>query len=47
LSWTKDHGTSHIIGAGAQRIQIGQRVEVIFTDVDEELTLHGFRIVAA
>jgi uncharacterized protein len=39
--------TSHIIGAGAQMIQIGQRVEVVFTDVDQELTLHGFRIVAA
>ena len=39
--------TSRIIGADQQRLQIGQRVEVVFTDIDEELTLHGFRIVTA
>jgi uncharacterized OB-fold protein len=37
--------TSRIIGGGDQKIQIGQRVEVVFDDIDEELTLHGFRIV--
>jgi uncharacterized OB-fold protein len=36
--------TSRIIG-GDQKIQIGQRVEVVFDDIDEALTLHGFRIV--
>ena len=39
--------TSRIVGAGDQKIAIGQRVEVVFTDIDEQLTLHGFRIVAA
>ena len=38
--------TSHIVGAGDRKIQIGQRVEVVFADIDEELTLHGFHIVA-
>ena len=37
--------TSRIIGGGDQKIRIGQRVEVVFDDIDEELTLHGFRIV--
>lgn len=37
--------TSHIVDSGGQKIQIGQRVEVTFTDVDDELTLHGFCIV--
>jgi uncharacterized OB-fold protein len=37
--------TSRIVGCGDQKIQIGQRVEVVFDDIDEELTLHGFRIV--
>ena len=37
--------TSHIMGGGDQEIRIGQRVEVVFDDIDEELTLHGFRIV--
>ena len=37
--------TSHIVGAGEQKLQIGQRVEVVFNDIDDELTLHGFRIV--
>ena len=39
--------TSRIIDADQQRLRIGQRVEVVFTDIDEELTLHAFRIVAA
>ena len=37
--------TSRIVGCGDQKIQIGHRVEVVFDDIDEELTLHGFRIV--
>ena len=37
--------TSRIIGGSDQKIRIGQRVEVVFDDIDEELTLHGFRIV--
>ena len=39
--------TSRIIGRVDQAIQIGQQVEVVFTDVDHELTLHGFQVVAA
>jgi uncharacterized OB-fold protein len=30
--------TSRIVGCGDQKIQIGQRVEVVFDDIDEELT---------
>jgi uncharacterized protein len=37
--------TSHIVDPGGHKIQIGQRVEVTFTDIDDELTLHGFCIV--
>ena len=36
---------SRIMGGGDQEIRIGQRVEAVFDDIDEELTLHGFRIV--
>ena len=39
--------TSHIVGSADQAIQIGQQVEVVFTDIDEELTLHGFRVISA
>ena len=39
--------TSRIIGGADQAIQIGRQVEVVFTGVDAELTLHGFRIVGA
>ncbi len=35
--------TSCIIGEAP--IRIDQRVEVVFEDVDQELTLHGFRII--
>jgi uncharacterized OB-fold protein len=35
--------TSRIVGEGP--IRIDQRVEVVFEDVNEELTLHGFRVV--
>jgi uncharacterized OB-fold protein len=38
--------TSRLINVGERKIQIGQRVEVMFVDIDEKLTLHGFRIVA-
>jgi uncharacterized OB-fold protein len=38
--------TSHLINVGERKIQIGQRVEVMFVDIDEKLTLHSFRIVA-
>ena len=37
--------TSRLVGAGEQQIKIGQRVEVVFEDIDADLTLHGFRIV--
>jgi hypothetical protein len=37
--------TSHLVGAGDRAIAIGQRVEVVFTDIDDALTLHGFRMV--
>jgi hypothetical protein len=36
--------TSRLLGAGDRPIAIGARVEAIFTDVDADLTLHGFRI---
>ena len=39
--------TSQIVGSADQAIQIGQQVEVVFTDIDEELTLHGFRVISA
>jgi uncharacterized protein len=35
--------TSRLLGEG--KIEIGGRVEVAFVDVDEELTLHVFRVV--
>lgn len=35
--------TSSLVGGG--KAQIGQRVEVVFDDVDVELTLHRFRPV--
>jgi uncharacterized OB-fold protein len=39
--------TSQLVGVGAgdRPIAIGQRVEVVFTEVDDDLTLHGFRII--
>jgi uncharacterized OB-fold protein len=37
--------TSHLVGGGGKPIAIGQRVEVTFTDVDADLTLHGFRFL--
>jgi uncharacterized OB-fold protein len=37
--------TSRIVGGADQKIQIGQPVEVVFTDIDEGLTLHGFQMI--
>jgi len=37
--------TSQLAGVPEQPIAIGARVEVTFTDVDDELTLHGFRVI--
>jgi uncharacterized OB-fold protein len=37
--------SSHVLGARDRDIAIGARVEAVFTDVDDDLTLHGFRIV--
>lgn len=38
--------TSSLVGPGHERPAIGQRVEVTFEDIDSELTLHRFRVVA-
>jgi uncharacterized OB-fold protein len=35
--------TSRVVGEGT--IEIGRRVEIVFDDIDEQLTLHAFRIV--
>ena len=35
--------TSQLLSAGGQAVAIGARVEAVFTDVDADLTLHGFR----
>ena len=37
--------TSHLVGAGDGAVAIGARVEVVFTDADADLSLHGFRIL--
>jgi uncharacterized OB-fold protein len=37
--------TSRLVNADDKPIAIGQRVEVTFTDVDDDLTLHGFRVI--
>jgi uncharacterized OB-fold protein len=39
--------TSRLVDAGDRPIAIGARVAVVFTDIDDDLTLHGFRLVAA
>jgi len=39
--------TSQLVGVGDRPIAIGARVEAVFTDVDAELTLHGFRLTTA
>src|SRR6516165_4646352 len=44
-SWTRGHGSRRASWVAAIKRRIGQRVEVVFDDIDEELTLHGFRIV--
>src|SRR5437660_157103 len=38
--------TSRLVDAGDEPIAIGARVEAVFTDVDADLTLHGFRLNA-
>ena len=37
--------TSQLVGARNEPIAIGARVEVVFTDVENDLTLHTFRII--
>jgi len=37
--------TSRLVDAGDKPIAIGQRVEVTFSDIDDHLTLHGFRVI--
>jgi uncharacterized OB-fold protein len=37
--------TSRLVAPGNKPIAIGQRVEVTFTDIDDDLTLHGFRVI--
>jgi uncharacterized protein len=37
--------TSRLVDAGDKPIAIGQRVEVTFSDIEDHLTLHGFRII--
>jgi len=38
--------TSSLVGLSGRTPEIGQRVEVVFDDVDDTLTLHRFRILA-
>lgn len=38
--------TSSLVGLSGRRPEIGQRVEVVFDDVDDTLTLHRFRVLA-
>ena len=38
--------TSRLVSAPDGDIAVGRRVEAVFTDVDDELTLHAFRILA-
>jgi uncharacterized OB-fold protein len=40
-----DEVTSRLVAPGNKPIAIGQRVEVTFTDIDDDLTLHGFRVI--
>jgi uncharacterized protein len=37
--------TSQLLGAREMDIAVNAQVEVVFTDVDGDLTLHGFRII--
>ena len=36
--------TSQLLGAGDEPVAIGTRVEAVFKDIDDELTLHEFRV---
>jgi uncharacterized OB-fold protein len=38
--------TSSLVALSGRKPEIGQRVEVVFDDVDDTLTLHRFRILA-
>lgn len=38
--------TSSLVGLSGGRPEIGRRVEVVFDDVDDTLTLHRFRVLA-
>jgi uncharacterized OB-fold protein len=38
--------TSSLVGLSGREPEIGQRVEVVFDDVDDILTLHRFRVLA-
>jgi uncharacterized OB-fold protein len=38
--------TSNLVGLSGRTPEIGQRVEVVFDDVDDTLTLHRFRVLA-
>jgi uncharacterized OB-fold protein len=37
--------TSRLAAPANAPIAIGRRVEVMFTDIDDDLTLHGFRLI--
>ena len=37
--------TSQLLGSSDQPLVIGARVGAVFTDVDADLTLHGFRLI--
>ena len=39
--------TSNLVGLGDKKPEIGQRVEVVFDDIDAELTLHRFRLTGS
>jgi uncharacterized OB-fold protein len=38
--------TSSLVGLSGRKPEIGQRVKVVFDDVDDTLTLHRFRVLA-
>ena len=38
--------TSSLVDLSGRKPEIGQRVEVVFDDVDDTLTLHRFRVLA-
>lgn len=38
--------TSSLVGLSGRKPEIGQRVEVVFDDIDDTLALHRFRVLA-